>query len=334
MSAGATTYSGGFARDLSRYATPALAALKIIYRAALAALAVWLLASIRSGSSPEVYALTYAISLIAVYMALDGTSFRVWALYVTGFILFAQLRGHADGMGMPVQFDYPVAMEKALFFGTIPSIWLQDQFYTFARLGPLETYTIGVYLAYFFAPHALAFALWRFDNDRFKTYAFSFMLTLYLGLLTAALLPTAPPWMAGQLGHIPHVYQVLPDVSGEVAPGAYQNVYQIAGANNVAAMPSLHAAIPFLMAIALWKYRWLRWAGAAFAVSMLFSIVYLGEHYAVDGLAGWAVAGAAWAGVTAFRAKREASAAIRAAQDTIVGSPAPSPELASSARER
>jgi membrane-associated phospholipid phosphatase len=63
-------------------------------------------------------------------------------------------------------------------------------------------------------------------------------------------------------------------------------------------MPSLHAGIPFLMAIALWKYPVARWLGAAYAVSMLFSIVYLGEHYAIDGFAGWAAAAVAWVGVT------------------------------------
>jgi membrane-associated phospholipid phosphatase len=50
----------------------------------------------------------------------------------------------------------------------------------------------------------------------------------------------------------------------------------------------------------LWRYpRW-RWLGAAYAAAMLFAIVYLGEHYVVDGLAGWAVAGACWAGVNAW----------------------------------
>jgi membrane-associated phospholipid phosphatase len=151
----------------------------------------------------------------------------------------------------------------------------------------------------------MAFALWRWDNERFKTYAFAFIGTLYIGLLTSAILPTAPPWMAAQLGHIPHVYQVFPDIAGEVSPGTYERGYELAGANPVAAMPSLHSAIPFLMAIALWKYRWVRWAGVAYAGSMLFSVVYLGEHYAVDAFAGWAAAGACWAGAKAVQRRGE-----------------------------
>jgi len=299
MSSVTAVFRGG-SPDLRQVVAYARAGLNAACRVAAAAIAVWLLAHVRSGSDPQVYALTTGTALLAAYVALGGTSFRVWALYLIGFILFAKLRGWADGVGAPVQFDYAATMEETLFLGVLPSVWLQERLYSFARLGPVEAYTIGVYLSYFFAPHAVAFALWRFDRERFKTYAFSFMATLYIGLLTCAVLPTAPPWMAAQMGYIRHVYQVLPDIAGEVTPGTYHAAYELAGANNVAAMPSLHAAIPFLMAIALWKYRGLRWLGAAYAASMLFSIVYLGEHYAVDGLVGWAIAGAAWAGVTAL----------------------------------
>ena len=203
-------------------------------------------------------------------------------------------------------------MEKALVLGPIPSLWLQERFYTFARLGPLEFYTITVYLSYFLLPHVLALALWKWDSRHFKTYAIALMVTLYVGLLASAILPTAPPWLAGQLGHIPPVYQVIPDISGEVTPGTYENAYEVAGANPVAAMPSLHSAVPFVMAIAVWKYRWARWLGAGYAVSMVFAVVYLGEHYAVDALAGWGVAAGAWVGVSAYLARREASGSVNA----------------------
>jgi membrane-associated phospholipid phosphatase len=67
----------------------------------------------------------------------------------------------------------------------------------------------------------------------------------------------------------------------------------------------LHSAVPFVMAIALWKYGPLRWLGAAYAVLMVFSVVYLGEHYAVDGFAGWGVAAAGWVGARVYLARRE-----------------------------
>ena len=264
-----------------------------LVRGMLLLVAAFILIKVRSTSDPYVHLGAFAACMVCVYAAM-GANARVWGVYIAGFILFAQLRSHADGLGMPVHYEYPIFLEKLLFFGVIPTVWLQERLYTFARLGPLEAYTIGVYLSYFVVPHAVALALWRWDRPRFKTYALGFLLTLYIGLLVSAALPTAPPWLAGQTGDIPHVFQVIPDVAGEVTPGAYNNAYQVAGANPVAAMPSLHAGVPWLMVLALWRYRWARWAALAYAASMSFAIVYLGEHYFVDAIAGAAAAGAAW----------------------------------------
>lgn len=291
-----------------------------VVRVACLIAALWLLMLMRSESQFGTNLLYFALALAATYVAL-GAAFKVWGFYVAAFALFALLRGYADGLGATVQYDYPIDVERAIFFGTIPTIWLQERLYTFAHLGPLETYTMAVYLSYFFVPHVMALALWKYDRERFDCYALAFFATLYLGLLTSAILPTAPPWLAGQLGYIPHVYQVVPDIAGEVSPGTYQSAYEVAGANPVAAMPSLHAAVPFLMAIALWKYRWVRWVGALYATSMLLAITYLGEHYVVDGLAGWGVAGACWLVAAGYLARRNANSRVneRAGKDPMRG---------------
>jgi len=333
MTGKASAYGRVFGPDVSRYLTALRVVLTFVFRLACVALAVWLLFVARTETAIQVHIALYIVALACVYIALGATSFRIWVLYLTGFILFAQLRGFADEIGTPVQFDYAISMEKTIFLGEIPSIWLQERLYSFARLGPLEFYTMVVYLSYFFVPHIVAFALWKWDRPRFKNYVFAFMVTLYVGLLISALLPTAPPWMAGQLGHIPHVYQVVPDIVGGVTPGTYENAYEIAGANPVAAMPSLHAAIPFVMAFALWKYNWLRWFGVGYAISMLFAVVYLGEHYAVDGFAGLGVAAAAWVGVRALLTRHEASeeegAEEGAPTGAVPGEPSPAPGSAS-----
>ena len=88
-------------------------------------------------------------------------------------------------------------------------------------------------------------------------------------------------------------------------------------------MPSLHVAIPGVIAFALWKYNWLRWFGLCYAISMLFAVVYLGEHYAVDGFAGLGLAAAAWAGVRAYLTRREAAAQKGATEDGSAAGAAP-----------
>lgn len=328
MSSETTAYRPTMPPVLTRHLIALRVVLVLLARLACVAFAIWLLAAVRGSVAIHVHVIFYILALASIYIALGATSFRVWVFYLTGFIVFAQVRGLTDEIGTAVQFDYAISMEKALFLGEIPSIWLQERLYSFARLGPLEFYTMAVYLSYFFIPHITAFALWKWDPPRFKHYVFAFMVTLYIGLLTSAVLPTAPPWMAGQLGHIGHVYQVVPDIAGEVTPGTYENVYEIAGANPVAAMPSLHVAVPFVMAFALWRYNWLRWLGLGYAISMLFAVVYLGEHYAVDGFAGLAVAGAAWAGVGVYMARRETSVRESAAEGEFT--PAGPPQIGES----
>jgi hypothetical protein len=71
--------------------------------------------------------------------------------------------------------------------------------------------------------------------------------------------------------------------------------YQRFPANPVAAVPSLHAALPLTLTLVLWRLR-PAWSPLAMLYTLLMapSLVYLGEHYAVDVLAGWGVALAAF----------------------------------------
>src|SRR5439155_7863760 len=64
--------------------------------------------------------------------------------------------------------------------------------------------------------------------------------------------------------------------------------------NPSAAMPSVHTAVTAVLALSLWRWRRaFGLAGAAYTAAMGFSLVYLGEHYVVDVLAGLLCAGAA-----------------------------------------
>ena len=65
--------------------------------------------------------------------------------------------------------------------------------------------------------------------------------------------------------------------------------------NAIAAMPSLHASFALMVPAFFlpWlKPRWLKALVLVFPVLMLTSLVYLGEHWVIDGLVGWAIVGA------------------------------------------
>ncbi len=57
--------------------------------------------------------------------------------------------------------------------------------------------------------------------------------------------------------------------------------------NPIAAMPSLHAAFPFLACLLLWRlYRWKALPFYIYTATVLFTIIYTGDHYITDILAG------------------------------------------------
>jgi membrane-associated phospholipid phosphatase len=227
----------------------------------------------------------------------------LWAVYILGFVLFAHLRTLADETGVATQFAYPIDVDEAMFFGQVPTIWLQEHFYTYGATGPLEVFTMPVYLSYFVVPHIVAFIIWRMYPQRFPVYVAAILAAVYLGLLMSFLVPTAPPWLAGQTGELPHVYRVLDDIGRSVSPGAYQQAYSTAGPNDVAAMPSLHTALPVVVAFAMWgTQRALSIAAIAYACAMGFTLVYLGEHYVADVIGGVLTGAVAWtAASTVYR---------------------------------
>jgi membrane-associated phospholipid phosphatase len=62
--------------------------------------------------------------------------------------------------------------------------------------------------------------------------------------------------------------------------------------NNIAAMPSLHAAYPMLICLFFWSRanRWFRALLVAYVLAMAFTLVYAGEHFVLDELVGWTYA--------------------------------------------
>jgi hypothetical protein len=130
--------------------------------------------------------------------------------------------------------------------------------------------------------------------------------------------PTAPPWWAAEEGYIdepareddgepsvervaakvaaaeaPQVRRVMVEVGEQVWGRAWPRLYDSLGGNPWAAMPSLHIATSLLAAILLAEASPL--AGAAgwgYAAALGLALVYLGEHYVTDLLAGAALVAA------------------------------------------
>jgi len=250
-----------------------------------------------------------AVSLLVLW-AVDSRSgsFGLWAAYVVAFVLFADLRTLADDTGIAIKGHYALQMEKGLFGGAMPSDWLQHQLYGSQSPGALEFACVAVYTSYFIVPHMLALVLWLRDSAAFVRYGLAVLLTVYAGLLVSVLVPTAPPWLADRFAGGPHVHRIFADVLGH-NPEQAGSQSGVDGTNPFAAMPSLHLAVTTLVVLALWRRPRLRWFAIVYAAAMAFALVYTGEHYVVDELAGVFTACLAWvaaARLVALRAKRAA----------------------------
>lgn len=244
---------------------------------------------------PYLFILALALPLAGIGLVAGREDRLTWAVYILGFVAFAYLRAVADETPIPVAYDYVIAADRWLGGGMVPTVALQARFYTLGSPSLWDYYTLLTHFTYFFVPHLFAFALWTHDRALFRRYVVAALATYYLGLVACFLLPTAPPWLAGQTGALPHVFRVAEDVYAGVSAGAYNYAYSVAGTNSVAAMPSLHQAIAILIALASTRVHPVAAVlGWAYALTMGLALVYTGEHYVVDLLAGVALAWGAW----------------------------------------
>ena len=224
--------------------------------------------------------------------------------YVFAFLVFLLLRPVADETFIPVHYDFPILMDRILFLGALPMVWMQDVFYVPGRVGVLDFVMSSVYITYFFAPHVMALVVWRTRPQLFPKAIVAISLTFMIGLFFYFAVPTAPPWLASDRGDIDaNVVRILPQISAQLAGDTYDEASRAVGQNDVAAMPSLHTALTALVALILASYgrRW-RWVGIIYVALMATALVYLGEHYIIDEVAGVALALGVWRLVSRHRA--------------------------------
>jgi membrane-associated phospholipid phosphatase len=202
----------------------------------------------------------------------------------------------------------PARGDEAIF-GVVPSEWLQ------ARLvgGSPQWYdalAALVYVTHFVTIPLITAVVWFRVRDRFAEWLTAVLTMSLVGIAGYLAYPAAPPWLAAERGDIGAVERISVlgwDVLGLGPVGRLVELGQV-GSNPVAAMPSLHAGAAFLAAAFLWPSvsRVVRGLLVAYALAMALTLVYTGEHYVVDVLAGWLVAavGVLVAGLVRLRRQR------------------------------
>ena len=119
-----------------------------------------------------------------------------WLPFIAILIAYDSLRGSAAHT-FGVHYLPQLQVDKAIFGGTAPTVTLQHWLWH----GKVVWYDVlvwAVYLTHFFATPLVAAVLWKVDRKRFRKFAVLVAILSFAGLLTYALYPAAPPWMASE----------------------------------------------------------------------------------------------------------------------------------------
>jgi membrane-associated phospholipid phosphatase len=267
---------------------------------------------------------------IFLICAFVGRSWRTWAVLLVDVLLYCAMwfayemtRGAADQLGFPLQVEATRNIDRFLFFGHDPNVVLQEHFWR-DDVRWWDWIASLTYMTHFVVPIIAIAILWATTRRQWVRFIKRFATLIAVACLGFVLLPTAPPWMVASERH---PYRLIPPLHRGAGRGFYDLGFKgfvrswqsaLDWGNAVAAMPSLHASFAlFVPAFFLpWiKPIWLKVILLCFPALMLASLVYLGEHWVVDGLIGWMIVGATflfWNRIERWSRRRRAGRALAA----------------------
>lgn len=212
-----------------------------------------------------------------------------WLPFTAALIAYDYSRGLSRRVGAPLHMADIAGIDRSAF-GAVPSVVLQRRFLDAGTVHWYDAVATLVYTSHFLATPVLAAVLWLSNRDVWLAFVRRVIALAVAGLITYVSFPAAPPWYASKkhvIGpviratsrgwtwlHIDHAGNLLQE--GQLA------------ANPVAAMPSLHTAYATIIALFVLgrlRSRW-RLSVLTYPAVMALALVYLGEHYVVDVVAG------------------------------------------------
>jgi hypothetical protein len=254
-----------------------------IYLVGLVVGMLWLNISI----TPDRLALALFVAAIGLGQAVRFL--RDWVPFIGIVFVYESLRGFADNLSHEqINITSLIDADRWLSLGVVPTIWLQEKLFMAGSISWYDWFGTILYFLHFPLPIFLAFYLWRSSLVKYWQFVSSFAVLCLSGFATYILYPAAPPWWAAREGYLPPVTKIMDQVLALFPQQmSISYVYANLNPNPVAAMPSLHAAFPWLVFLTLWQLFGKRalWF-LPYCLALWFSIVYLGEHYIVDAIAG------------------------------------------------
>ena len=227
----------------------------------------------------------------AIIVGRGKTFLRDWVPFVALLIGYEMVRGFADSAGFKVHVEELVNAERAIF-GFLPGVELQKHFFNPNKLAPWDVGAVIIDFLHFLLPLMVAFFFWIKDKGAYWKFAIALLGLSFAGFITYLLYPAAPPWYADQRAGLIEIHKVVDYVVKDIGWGwDFSRIYNNLNPNQVAAMPSLHSAYPWLAFLGLRNFnKKIGYFFLPYPILVWISVVYLGEHYVIDVLAGIAYA--------------------------------------------
>jgi membrane-associated phospholipid phosphatase len=134
-----------------------------------------------------------------------------------------------------------------------------------------------------------AILLWYSNKVLYKRYVYSLVACSYVSLVFYTLAPSAPPWYNGVVSNL------LATTSAQIGSSSLfselARIGSLIESDKLAAFPSLHAA--YVVLVSYFTIKLKRTYGLVsipITIGVLFSTIYLGQHYITDLVAGVVVA--------------------------------------------
>jgi len=245
---------------------------------------------IRSSQRPSYWAvLSFPRTRVAFRWLLSARRLRIlgwWGFWLVSInVAWAILRAAADNAGFPV---HGAGLERSLF-GGLPSLWLQENLYQQAPV-MMRWATTVVHGSWFIVPVLAAILVTWKAPDRIGSFFRWWAAVYVVCLIGFVLFPLEPPWMADA-----NVIRINELVVGDIRDP-----------NPVAALPSLHVALP--LTLAFWFFRENRHLPGAllivYALVVTMEVILSGEHYVIDAFGSVAAASVVAVAATRFDYRR------------------------------
>jgi membrane-associated phospholipid phosphatase len=269
-------------------------------------------AMLRFGISIEPEETLLVLLVIAAALGRGRTFIWDWTPFLLLFFAYEAMRGFAGKTGFAPH-DLS-GLERALFGGAIPTLVLQKAFYHPGVIGIQDIIAMVLYFMHFVLPIVVGFIFWINSREHYWRYIAALLLMCFLAFAVYLFWPSTPPWI-----QLHDVVKINDKTVGAIwGYTIVTPIYHSFNPNKFAAFPSLHAAFPALAMVYAWnRFRALAIGLALWTAAVTVSIVYLGEHYFVDALAGFvfvAVATVIVETFTRWRSRRAPPAAARPAR--------------------